>query len=89
MLATLDDPFTRFLEPTKCASCPWLRVGRRRNTQGADSGAFEGTRVTLVCDCALRRYEALMGGTAGSITGVGLEVGFEDSGKGVSQLVRV
>jgi len=30
-----------------------------------------------------------MGGTAGSITGVGLEVGFEDAGKGVSQLVRV
>jgi len=51
MLATLDDPFTRFLEPTK--------------------------------------YEALMGGTAGSITGVGLEVGFEDAGKGVSQLTVV
>jgi carboxyl-terminal processing protease len=30
-----------------------------------------------------------MGGTAGSITGVGLEVGFEDKGKGASQMTVV
>lgn len=29
-----------------------------------------------------------MGGTSGSITGVGLEVGFEDNGKGKTRMVR-
>mmetsp|Transcript_44173 Transcript_44173/g.84432 ORF Transcript_44173/g.84432 Transcript_44173/m.84432 type:complete len:471 (+) Transcript_44173:151-1563(+) len=51
MLQTLDDPFTRFLEPS--------------------------------------RYASLMGGTSGSITGVGLEVGFEDNGKGKTRMVVV
>ncbi len=51
-LATLDDPFTRFLEPTQ--------------------------------------YAALRRGTAGSVTGVGLEVGFDTktSGSGNSLVVQ-
>jgi carboxyl-terminal processing protease len=51
-LATLDDPFTRFLEPAQ--------------------------------------YAALRRGTAGSLTGVGLEVGFDTkpSGSGNSLVVR-
>ena len=50
-LATLDDPFTRFLEPAQ--------------------------------------YAALRRGTAGSLTGVGLEVGFDTtpSGSGNSLVV--
>jgi len=51
MLASLNDPFTRFLEPSK--------------------------------------YASLVGGTAGSVTGVGVEVGFEDNGKGKTQMVVV
>mmetsp|Transcript_13517 Transcript_13517/g.22846 ORF Transcript_13517/g.22846 Transcript_13517/m.22846 type:complete len:491 (-) Transcript_13517:1208-2680(-) len=51
MLASLNDPFTRFLEPSK--------------------------------------YANLMGGTQGSVTGVGVEVGFEDNGKGKTQMVVV
>ena len=48
-LATLDDPFTRFLEPQQFA--------------------------------ALRR------GTAGSVTGVGLEIGFENRGGDSNKIV--
>ena len=48
-LATLEDPFTRLLEPT--------------------------------------RFKALQRGTAGSVTGVGLEVGFLDAGNADSELV--
>ena len=50
LLAELDDPFTRFLEPS--------------------------------------RYAALKRGTAGSVTGVGLEVGFDmDVGSGNNLMV--
>ena len=48
-LATLEDPFTRLLEPA--------------------------------------RFKALQRGTAGSVTGVGLEVGFVNEGSADSQLV--
>ena len=49
MLALLDDPFTRFLEPA--------------------------------------RYSALKRGTAGAVTGVGLEVGFDIGAGASSELV--
>ena len=48
-LATLEDPFTRLLEPA--------------------------------------RFKALQRGTAGSVTGVGLEVGFVNEGSADSELV--
>lgn len=49
LMAQLDDPFTRFLEPA--------------------------------------RYAALKRGTAGSVTGVGLEVGFDIEARGDSSPV--
>ena len=48
-LATLDDPFTRFLEP--------------------------------------QQFTALRRGTAGSVTGVGLEIGFENRGGDSNKIV--
>eukprot|EP00976_Prorocentrum_cordatum_P079988 1183795-Prorocentrum_minimum.AAC.5 len=35
------------------------------------------------------RYASLVGGTSGSVTGVGVEVGFEDDGKGKTQMLVV
>eukprot|EP01018_Ginkgo_biloba_P019820 Gb_35902 [translate_table: standard] len=67
MLATLNDPFTRFLEPEKFNS---LRNDSNIVVQNLKSKCLSNLS-----------FES---GTKGTVTGVGLEVGFDTSSNGAS-----